>query len=116
MNPPEKISMPWSDGADERGIITEYEVEYIRSDLAPVWHDAKTDPPKVNGKYPVRFEYLEQWQSWFFKDGVWFLNRSGFDEVDTPDYWMPLPEPPKESVNGDERDLNTLTFVCNGCI
>lgn len=61
---------------------------------APVWHDAKTDPPKVGCQYMV-----------YTRIGFWLdyrLNHEGKDiweelRDDEVMFWMPLPEPPKES-------------------
>jgi hypothetical protein len=53
-----------------------------------VWHDAVKDPPK-NGEYlcivPNGDYELLTWN-----DNKWFAWENVF-------YWMPLPEPPKES-------------------
>ena len=97
MNPPEKIwlsaTFPSSFGtvqviSDKREFDTD--IEYH---LAPVWHDAKTDPPKESGDY-LTARRTQNYNG--FQDVIWYNKDSGNWMAVDPDYWMPLPEPQKE--------------------
>ena len=86
MNPPEKCP----DCGNEYPIYKceHCGCEWNAPDL-PVWHNAKTDPPKEDG------EQLVYWgdnaYGWMRYDS----EHGWCSEID-PVYWMPLPEPPKE--------------------
>ena len=63
---------------------------------APRWVRCEERLPEKNGAYAACWLYSEQyyWEKAIFWDGKWKLtNGNGLME---PDYWMPLPEPPRE--------------------
>lgn len=66
--------------------------------LAPRWRDAKTDPPKEDGKYLCNVKS-------FVRKGAFYTTILRYDEggfiegriyTDDVTHWMELPEPPKE--------------------
>ena len=72
-------------------------------DIAPTvepaspWHRVE-EPPKQNGAFAVACVYDGKlyWYKGIYLDGNWL--REG-DGIEMPaDYWMPLPEPPKEDA------------------
>ncbi|MBQ1779089.1 MAG: hypothetical protein IIZ93_13110 [Acidaminococcaceae bacterium] len=65
-------------------------------DASP-WHRVE-EPPKQNGAFAVACVYDGKlyWYKGIYLDGKWL--REG-DGIEMPaDYWMPLPEPPKEDA------------------
>jgi hypothetical protein len=98
MNPPEKI---W---------LTEIEIERVENSnkaeimfeyiLAPVWHDAKTDPPKERG-VPKRYWGKVDYEFMITYDPVWWHGSElGWrddrrNQIKVMKYTA-LPKPPKE--------------------
>lgn len=61
------------------------------------WHRVE-EPPKQNGAFAVACVYDGKlyWYKGIYLDGKWL--REG-DGIEMPaDYWMPIPEPPKEDA------------------
>ena len=72
-----------------------YEINHIPA--ASPWHRVE-EPPKQNGAFAVACVYDGKlyWYKGIYLDGKWL--REG-DGIEMPaDYWMPLPEPPKEDA------------------
>ena len=85
----ERCGSTWNipDAPSKKDIVEKMADAYIARNG---WHDAKTDPPK-EGKYLVGWKG-GHWNVDSFFDGKWFC----FPNV-PPDYYMIVPEPPKES-------------------
>ncbi len=69
-----------------------------KRDAASPWHRVD-EPPKQNGAFAVACVYDGKlyWYKGIYLDGKWL--REG-DGIEMPaDYWMPIPEPPKEDAN-----------------
>ncbi len=64
---------------------------------ASPWHRVE-EPPKENGRYLVSWEGVVTTDE--YKNGVW-LYASMFNQLIT--HWMPLPEPPKEGIDGNRK-------------
>ena len=63
---------------------------------ASPWHRVE-EPPKQNGAFAVACVYDGKlyWYKGIYIDGKWLRE----DGIEMPaDYWMPLPEPPKEDA------------------
>ena len=72
-------------------------LDELIKDAAPRWHRVE-EPPKQNGAFAVACVYDGKlyWYKGIYLDGKWL--REG-DGIEMPaDYWMPLPEPPKEDA------------------
>ena len=78
------------------------------------WKRTQDETPKTDGEYIVGWLDGVVTTLWYALDlskvDFWFSSRKcagwyipdggdGACEVDDPDFWQPLPEPPKEGVN-----------------
>lgn len=98
--------------------------------MTQIWHNAKTDPPKEEGKYLVcrSFPYIKG-MDYFITISSYSFNLFSFDKYDFADkrpgqagwyyyndewgyteetdivFWMPLPKPPKKEEEDDPSKL-----------
>lgn len=68
--------------------------------LYPLWHDAKTDPPKEPMEYIVMIKGGVNSTTLLYDGEKWFEERDDETILYHVTHWMPMPEPPKE-VNHD---------------
>ena len=71
--------------------------EDIRETCKPKWISIKDRLPQTDGFYFTYYFGLRHF-SQYFTSGNWY-NTAGGSITDKVEYWMPLPEPPKENAN-----------------
>lgn len=98
--------------------------------VLPVWHDAKNDPPKEEGRYLVCRDFSIINGECFVAISSYSFDLFGFDKYDFADkkpgqagwyyyndewgyreekdivFWMPLPKPPKKEKENDPSKLS----------